>query len=146
MLVSQDFGNEVNVTVGNSEIKPVAIGYAIATVYVKKVTVPTITHLLRDQTKVSTTTNTYTLRATTVPVITVGDSYPIKKLTQYLNLAGLPVLKVNITDDSNINTEYKPDIEQNYIKDLTSDVFVTPSNTQVPVSYYNATGTFWSTG
>jgi len=146
MLISQNFGNEVSVLVGNSETKPVTISKTVVTFYVSQNTVvPTITHLLRTQTKVVTTTNTYPLRSTSVPVVTVGDSYPIKKLYQYL-LSPPPVAEVTVTDDSSVNIEYIPQTTQNYINELTANVFVTPSNTQVPVSYYNATGTFWSTG
>jgi hypothetical protein len=146
MLISQNFGNEVFVLVGNSERKPVAINETIATVYVNKITIPTISHLLRTQTKVVTTTNRYALRSVSVPITVVGDNFPIKKLTQYLNLAGPVVSELIVTDDTSVNTEYAPQTVQNYVNDLTANVFATPSNTDVPISYYNATGTFWSTG
>jgi hypothetical protein len=150
MLIYQDFGKEVSIDVGNSQTKPVAIGTTVATVYVKRTlntVVPTpFRFVFRNVTKAVVRTRVYPLRSVSVPVVTTGDNYPIKKLTNYLKLAGPVVSRLVVTDDTSINKEYIPNTEQNYINDLTSNVFVTPSNTDVPVSYYNATGTFWSTG
>jgi len=146
MLISQSFGTEVRVTVDTKVLNQGTFVFPkITTNYVKKQIAPIYTTwTFPVKTRAITTTKTYPVKVIKVIVNTDGDQYPIKKLKQYNNFPKKSLARVVTQNNMSVTTVFVPTTTTVLTK-YPLGSFTTISNTQVPVTYYNATGTFWST-
>jgi hypothetical protein len=147
MLISQFFGTEVRVTVDTKVLNTgIFVFPKITTNYVKKQIAPVNfpQWILKNKTKVITTAKIYPVKVVDVVVKTANDQYPIKELKEYYRFPKKSLATVITQNNMRTTGVFVPSVTTVLTK-YPLGSFTTVSNTQVPVTYYNATGTFWST-
>jgi hypothetical protein len=158
MLLSQNYKKQVIVTTDTGVLASSTFVFPkIVTNYVKKQIAPVNfpRWIFKKKTNVITTAKIYPVKVVEVVVKTAGDEYPIKELKEYYRFPKKSLARVVTQNNMSTTVVFKPTVNTVVIehplasfRTITNEVttYIDTDTTRIPVTYYNATGTFWSTG